>query len=183
MCMCVFIYLHLYINILTTIQNHAIIRHHLNLKGVWVMTGNRDLTGTALMNIAMRLRIGEKVDVEYGTAKGARNAANGACNKRLMDGIAGVVVKRWTSIDNKFFVTVAKVGKHELRIENTQVSDMPESVAIEITNNANRNMIKGMLQEGYTTMDILEGIENWSEERSLSEIEAIKLALAEQPEM
>lgn len=147
------------------------------------MTGNRDLTGTALMNIAMRLRIGEKVDVEYGTAKGARNAANGACNKRLMDGIAGVVIKRWTSIDNKYYVTVAKVGKYELRVENTQVLDMPESVATAITDNANRNMIKGMLAGGYTTMDILEGIENWSEERAIAEIEKIKLALAEQPEM
>ena len=147
------------------------------------MTGNRDLTGTALMNIAMRLAVGEKVDVEYGTAKGARNAANGACNKRLMDGIAGVVVKRWTSIDNKYYVTVAKVGKYELRIENTQVLDMPESVAAAITDTANRNMIKGMLAEGYTTMDILEGIENWTEERAISEIEKIKLELGVLPEM
>lgn len=147
------------------------------------MTGNRDLTGTALMNIAMRLRIGEKVDVEYGTAKGARNAANGACNKRLMDGIAGVVIKRWTSIDNKYYVTVAKVGKYEPRIENTQVLDLPESVAAAITDTANRNMIKGMLAEGYTTMDILEGIENWSEERAISEVEKIKLELEAFPEM
>jgi hypothetical protein len=46
-------------------------------------------------------------------------------------------------------------------------------------------MIKGMLQEGFTTMDILEGIENWSEEKAISEIEKIKkeLALEETPEM
>lgn len=144
----------------------------------------KNYTGANLLNVAVRLAVGENFTVEYDTQRAAVSAANRAVNKRLVDGLKGVVkIKRWTSIDNKYYVTVSKICKYTEAIATTAVLDMPESVAAAITDTANRNMVKGMLQEGYTTMDILEGIENWSEERSLSEIEAIKLALAEQPEM
>ena len=92
-----------------------------------------------------------------------------------------LVVKLWRNFSNEIFVTVGKVGRFELKAEHAPVLTSFENDAI--TDAANRSLIKAMLVEGYTTIDILEGIENWSEERSLSEIEAIKLALAEQPEM
>lgn len=144
----------------------------------------KNYTGANLLNVAVRLAVGENFTVEYDTQRAAISAANRAVNKRLVDGLKDVVkIKRWTSIDNKYYVTVSKMCKYAEAITATNVLDMPESVATAITDNANRNMIKGMLAGGYTTMDILEGIENWTEERAISEIEAIKLTLAEQSEM
>lgn len=140
------------------------------------------MTGKELFNVASRLVVGDKIDVSYTSLKAATNAANGCRNKIRQEEMSGVfAVKLWRNFLGEIFVTVGKVGKYTLKIEDTpQLSDFENNA---LTDAANRSMIKGMLAEGYTTMDILEGIENWSEERSLSEIEAIKLALAEQPEM
>lgn len=144
----------------------------------------KNYTGANLLNVAVRLAVGENFTVEYDTQRAAISAANRAVNKRLVDGLKDVVkIKRWTSFDNRYYVTVSKVCKYTEAITIANSLDIPESVAAAITDNANRNTIKGMLQDGYTTMDILDNIENWSEERSLSEIEAIKLDLAGQPEM
>jgi hypothetical protein len=143
-----------------------------------------NLKGAGLYRYATMLEIGQKADFKYTTIKDAINAAAGAGNCRMKEGTSkSIVIKRWTSVTGEFYVTVAKVGKYDMAIINAPaLSDFENDM---VTDAVNRSMIKGMLQEGFTTMDILEGIENWSEEKAISEIEKIKkeLALEETPEM
>jgi hypothetical protein len=140
------------------------------------------MTGKELFNVVNRLAVGDKIDVTYTSLKAATNAANGCRNKIRQEEMSGVfVVKLWRNFSNEIFVTVGKVGKYTLKIEDApQLSDFENNA---ITDAANRSLIKGMLAEGYTTINILDGIENWPEEKAISEIEKIKLELAEQPEM
>ena len=66
--------------------------------------------GTMLLNAAMHLQVGEMFTVKYSTLKEARNAANGAGNKRLMEGLKNnLKIKRWTSGSNEYFITVTRL--------------------------------------------------------------------------
>lgn len=134
-----------------------------------------ELKGSKLYRYATMLEIGQKADFKYARIKDAINAAAGAGNCRLREGtVDSIAIKRWTSVTGEFYVTVAKIGRYDVKSNAPVYTDFENNAIVDA---ANRSLVKMLLEDGFTTMDILTEVEGWSEERTIEEVERVKLEL------